>query len=205
MARGIDPQVHRRLAPAFAYGFELDQRVGQREQGGGPGEKLGLEIGAQAVAEHRQVHLVSEPAQLQHLSLGQELGLVDQHAVQPPPAEFGPDRLQQVGRRIEGVGVGADLQPLASEPIRLAPEAGKSADLAWGLHCTPETCSALAALPAASLRVTKALLKDTGGVAVQARMAEEAGHFATMLRAPEAREAMTAFFEKRKPDFRQFD
>jgi 1,4-dihydroxy-2-naphthoyl-CoA synthase len=26
-----------------------------------------------------------------------------------------------------------------------------------------------------------------------------------MLRAPEAREAMTAFFEKRKPDFRQFD
>lgn len=63
----------------------------------------------------------------------------------------------------------------------------------------------LAALPAASLRVTKALLKDTGGVAVQARMAEEAGHFATMLRAPEAREAMTAFFEKRKPDFRQFD
>ena len=53
--------------------------------------------------------------------------------------------------------------------------------------------------------MTKALLKDTGGVATQARMAEEAGHFATMLRAPEAREAMTAFFEKRKPDFRQFD
>ena len=44
-----------------------------------------------------------------------------------------------------------------------------------------------------------------GRVATQARMAEEAGHFATMLRAPEAREAMTAFFEKRKPDFRQFD
>lgn len=63
----------------------------------------------------------------------------------------------------------------------------------------------LAALPASSLRVTKALLKDTGGVTVAARMAEEAGHFSAMLRAPEAREAMTAFFEKRKPDFRQFD
>ncbi|WJN75962.1 enoyl-CoA hydratase [Burkholderia anthina] len=63
----------------------------------------------------------------------------------------------------------------------------------------------LAALPAASLRVTKALLKETGGVATPARMAEEARHFAAMLRAPEAREAMTAFFEKRKPDFRQFD
>ncbi|KWF69686.1 enoyl-CoA hydratase [Burkholderia pseudomultivorans] len=63
----------------------------------------------------------------------------------------------------------------------------------------------LAALPASSLRVTKTLLKDTGGVTVAARMTEEAGHFAAMLRAPEAREAMTAFFEKRKPDFRQFD
>ncbi|AXF21689.1 enoyl-CoA hydratase [Burkholderia pyrrocinia] len=63
----------------------------------------------------------------------------------------------------------------------------------------------LAALPASSLRVTKALLKDAGGVATPARMAEEARHFAAMLRAPEAREAMTAFFEKRKPDFRQFD
>ncbi|AOR68757.1 enoyl-CoA hydratase [Burkholderia stabilis] len=63
----------------------------------------------------------------------------------------------------------------------------------------------LAALPASSLRVTKALLKDTGGVATSARMAEEARHFSAMLRAPEAREAMTAFFEKRKPDFRQFD
>lgn len=63
----------------------------------------------------------------------------------------------------------------------------------------------LAALPAASLRVTKALLKETGGVTVAARMTEEAAHFSAMLRAPEAREAMTAFFEKRKPDFRQFD
>ncbi|RQY11791.1 enoyl-CoA hydratase [Burkholderia stagnalis] len=63
----------------------------------------------------------------------------------------------------------------------------------------------LAALPASSLRVTKALLKDTGGAAVPARMAQEAQHFSTMLREPEAREAMAAFFEKRKPDFRQFD
>ena len=60
-------------------------------------------------------------------------------------------------------------------------------------------------MPAASLGVRKALLKETGGVATPARMAEEARHFGAMLRAPEAREAMTAFFEKRKPDFRQFD
>ncbi|WP_323122812.1 enoyl-CoA hydratase [Burkholderia alba] len=62
----------------------------------------------------------------------------------------------------------------------------------------------LAALPASSLRVTKALMKQAGGVDVAARMAEEGQHFGAMLRSPEAREAFTAFFEKRKPDFRQF-
>jgi hypothetical protein len=49
--------------------------------------------------------------------------------------------------------LGAELEPLASEPIRLAPEAGKTADLAWGLHCSAESCSALAALPAAPVPI----------------------------------------------------
>jgi enoyl-CoA hydratase/carnithine racemase len=38
-----------------------------------------------------------------------------------------------------------------------------------------------------------------------ARMGEEAGHFARMLAAPEAREAFQAFFEKRKPNFSAFE
>jgi enoyl-CoA hydratase/carnithine racemase len=63
----------------------------------------------------------------------------------------------------------------------------------------------LAALPASSLRLTKALLKNAGGVDIASRMSEEGQHFGAMLRSPEAREAMSAFFEKRKPDFRQFD
>ncbi|KND59319.1 Enoyl-CoA hydratase [Candidatus Burkholderia verschuerenii] len=60
----------------------------------------------------------------------------------------------------------------------------------------------LAALPSSSLRVTKSLMKAASANEVASRMDEEAGHFTHMLKAPEA---MTAFFEKRKPDFTKFD
>lgn len=63
----------------------------------------------------------------------------------------------------------------------------------------------LAALPASSLRVTKGLMKAGQMAAVQSRIAEEAGHFKQMLAAPESREALSAFFQKRPPDFRQFN
>jgi enoyl-CoA hydratase/carnithine racemase len=63
----------------------------------------------------------------------------------------------------------------------------------------------LAALPASSLRVTKSLMKRASHQELQTQMSEEAVHFGKMLIAPEAREAFKAFFEKRKPDFRQFD
>jgi enoyl-CoA hydratase/carnithine racemase len=63
----------------------------------------------------------------------------------------------------------------------------------------------LAALPASSLRVTKSLMKHASEREVAVRMTDEAVHFSKMLLAPEAREAFKAFFEKRKPDFKQFD
>jgi enoyl-CoA hydratase/carnithine racemase len=63
----------------------------------------------------------------------------------------------------------------------------------------------LASLPAASLRVTKSLMKRASQHELQTQMSDEAVHFGKMLLAPEAREAFKAFFEKRKPDFRQFD
>ena len=62
----------------------------------------------------------------------------------------------------------------------------------------------LAALPPSSLRVTKSLMKSAQAASITARMQEENMHFGTMLSAPEAKEAFTAFFEKRRPDFTKF-
>jgi len=62
----------------------------------------------------------------------------------------------------------------------------------------------LVALPAASIRATKRLMKQSRLPAIDAAMAEENALFGAMLAAPEAKEAFTAFFEKRKPDFSRF-
>jgi len=62
----------------------------------------------------------------------------------------------------------------------------------------------LVALPAASLRITKQLMRSGQTAAIEARMTEENQYFAAMLVAPEAKEAFAAFFQKRRPDFTQF-
>ena len=59
----------------------------------------------------------------------------------------------------------------------------------------------LAAKPLSSLITTKQLMKGAQQEAVLRRMDEEGAHFRRMLGEPAAREAMTAFMEKRKPDF----
>jgi enoyl-CoA hydratase/carnithine racemase len=61
----------------------------------------------------------------------------------------------------------------------------------------------LCALPAKSVRLTRALLRGTDAEAIVARAKDEGAHFSAMLREPAAREAMAAFMEKRKPDFSQ--
>jgi enoyl-CoA hydratase/carnithine racemase len=77
--------------------------------------------------------------------------------------------------------------------------AAQALDTAW------EAARKLAALPPKSLRVTKALLKGAHAAAIQAQLLTEGDHFRAMLGEPAAREALSAFMEKRKPDFTRDD
>jgi enoyl-CoA hydratase/carnithine racemase len=67
-----------------------------------------------------------------------------------------------------------------------------------------KVASQLAALPPESLRLTKQLLKSAQAGALHERIAEETRIFTERLASPEAKEAMNAFLEKRKPDFSRF-
>jgi enoyl-CoA hydratase/carnithine racemase len=60
-------------------------------------------------------------------------------------------------------------------------------------------CAALSAKPLGALIATKRLMRERD--AITARMAIESDVFQDRLKSPEAREAFTAFAERRKPDF----
>lgn len=62
----------------------------------------------------------------------------------------------------------------------------------------------LAAKPLSALVETKRLMKKGQQAQLIERMGEEGQSFGRMLREPAAREAFTAFMEKRKPDFSKF-
>jgi enoyl-CoA hydratase/carnithine racemase len=59
-------------------------------------------------------------------------------------------------------------------------------------------------LPPASVRETKRLLRAGWKTAVEKAIAEESQSFGRLLSSAEAKEAFTAFFERRKPDFARF-
>lgn len=62
----------------------------------------------------------------------------------------------------------------------------------------------LAQKPPSALRATKALLKRHTAAAVMEAMDSETRQFAALLQGPEAREALTAFLQRRRPDFSNF-
>ena len=68
-----------------------------------------------------------------------------------------------------------------------------------------ERCRKLTTQPAASLRLTKQLMKRAQQAAIRETMSFEAEIFRQRLVSPEAKEAFAAFFEKRKPDFAKFN
>jgi enoyl-CoA hydratase/carnithine racemase len=72
------------------------------------------------------------------------------------------------------------------------------------LQKATEAAQALAALPAESIRLTKRLMKKRHGAALAEAIAEETRTFTERLDSPEAKEAISAFLEKRKPDFSRF-
>ena len=63
---------------------------------------------------------------------------------------------------------------------------------------------ALAALPRESIRLTKGLMKKRHAAQIRETIAEEIKVFGERLTSGEAKEAMSAFLEKRKPDFSKF-
>jgi enoyl-CoA hydratase/carnithine racemase len=67
-----------------------------------------------------------------------------------------------------------------------------------------EKANQLAQRPAASLHLTKQLLKKAHSRPVSATIDEELIEFGKRLKSPEAAEAFRAFFERRKPDFSKF-
>jgi enoyl-CoA hydratase/carnithine racemase len=62
----------------------------------------------------------------------------------------------------------------------------------------------LAELPPASLKLTKRLMKSAHAELVRRTIEEEGRIFRERLDSPEAKEALRAFLEKRKPDFSRF-
>ncbi len=59
-------------------------------------------------------------------------------------------------------------------------------------------------LPPGAVRETKALMKTASRQALAGHVAHESAVFAARLRSPEAKEALQAFFDRRRPDFSRF-
>src|ERR1044072_814994 len=97
----LDTYHHRGLASAVADRLDLDEVVRPPEELRAARKELATEIGAQSIAEHRDVELVDHRPELPHLLAGQELRFVDQHAGERRAHVLGADPFEQVGPWME--------------------------------------------------------------------------------------------------------
>ena len=104
--------------------------------------------------------------------------------------------------------------PRAAEVLLLGDPFSAESAMDWGLvnRIVPPTEAAalaqqqarrLASKPLSSLLETKRLMKHSQQALIAQSMQQEAASFGRMLTEPAAREAFTAFMQKRKPDFSQ--
>ena len=100
----------------------------------------------------------------------------------------------------------------AARYLLLAEPFGPEDALQWGLiskvvpkggldQALAATVAALLAKPAEALRMSQRLLRLGNRDEILERFELENGHFSERLQSAEVKEAITAFFEKRKPDF----
>lgn len=100
----------------------------------------------------------------------------------------------------------------AARYLLLAEPFGPEEAFEWGLvsnvvpkgalvEALAETVAGLLAKPAEALRLTQKLLRHGSTEEMFERFELENGHFSERLKSAEVKEAITAFFEKRKPDF----
>lgn len=120
-------------------------------------------------------------------------------------AEFSSSLLLQ---RVAGYHRAAEKlllgEPFGAQEAYEMGMANKVVPAAELLEFAGQQAARLVALPAASLRATKHLMKSSQADLVKSVMNDELKQFGLMLNGAEAKEAFAAFFQKRKPDFSQF-
>ncbi len=120
-AFGVDPQDHGRFTAAVADGFDFRKAIGPSQQVLAALEQVALEVGPKAIGEHRDGESIGDIAELAHLGLGQELGFVDQDAVDAGGGVFALGDSKEVIGGSEGDRIGGESNPRAdfsfSEPV----------------------------------------------------------------------------------------
>ena len=102
LAAFVQTGVDRGLGAAGAHRLDLGDGIGHLQQALGAGEQMGQKVGAQTEAEHRDVLLVHQIAQIVDLLRGQELALVGDDDIMLTRR---PVQLQQAVLRADDLGL----------------------------------------------------------------------------------------------------